>query len=67
MAHAVGQLAGGSILIAVHGAELRAVGGFQLGAGAVVDAQILSFQPTMIETLRPKLLHLVESFIPKYG
>ena len=40
VAHAVGQLAGGSILIAVHGAELRAVGGFQLGAAAVVDAVV---------------------------
>ena len=40
VAHAVGQLAGGSLFIAVHGAELRAVGGFQLGAAAVVDAVV---------------------------
>ena len=40
VAHAVGQLAGGSLFIAVHRAELRAVGGFQLGAAAVVDAVV---------------------------
>ena len=40
VAHAVGQPAGGSLFIAVHGAELRAVGGFQLGAAAVVDAVV---------------------------
>ena len=38
--HTVGQLPGSGILVAVHGAEQRAVSGLQLGTAAVINAVV---------------------------
>ena len=40
MVHTVGQLPGSGILVAVHGAEQRAVSGLQLGTAAVINAVV---------------------------